>query len=353
MDAQELTPAQRSLIRDVKLSPNGLFRSVNDPDLAPLRRSLSGSNLYRSSNTQRSSTIQARLPSPRESSPTLSRKSSSRVSGPPPLNTIQMTNPLSGEVVSYSSDVRISPIQVSSTSPRGSPLSSPRSPRSLVALPLTASTSTPLPSPLLPVTNIFQRNTPKPMPLPTAGKGFLVPSANPPSSFSTNNPKLSGNPALPFSLIPTQVIGSVINPPQGYNPKLDLTPYEVNSSRRGFFGNIEDMTVDNDHFRAVVFTDNTQQLVLMSLKPNEDIGMEIHYGVSQFFRVESGEGILQMENADGAMESIPFKDGSSFIIPNATRHTVRASTSTVKLYTIYSPPNHPYDRIDKFKPQEL
>jgi mannose-6-phosphate isomerase-like protein (cupin superfamily) len=106
----------------------------------------------------------------------------------------------------------------------------------------------------------------------------------------------------------------------------------------GFKADIEKETLENDNFRKVIYTGTKIQLVLMCLEPGEEIGVEIHDGVDQFFRVESGEceAIL-----DG--ESMQLKDDDVLIVPAGTEHN-RINTSDVddlKMYTIYAPANHP------------
>ncbi|MEK7580101.1 MAG: cupin domain-containing protein [Patescibacteria group bacterium] len=112
----------------------------------------------------------------------------------------------------------------------------------------------------------------------------------------------------------------------------------------GLVINIEDASLKNDNFRQVLYTAKNSQLVLMSLKPGEDIGMEVHT-LDQFFRVEKGEGIAIL---DGVEREI--KDGSAIIIPAGANHNVINSMSgEMKLYTLYSPPNHQDGVIHKTK----
>lgn len=106
---------------------------------------------------------------------------------------------------------------------------------------------------------------------------------------------------------------------------------------RGYTSNIEKDTLENSNFRKVLYTGKYCQLVLMSLKPAEEIGMEVHDTVDQFFRIEKGQGKVVI---DGVEHEIT--DGSAIIIPAGANHNV-INTSTgqeLKLYTIYSPPNH-------------
>lgn len=114
----------------------------------------------------------------------------------------------------------------------------------------------------------------------------------------------------------------------------------------GYKGNIEALTRANTYFRQVLFTGAHMQLVLMSLKPMEDIGLEVHTSVDQFFRVEMGEGNVIMGS-----DEYHVADGDVFIVPAGTQHNV-VNTSAVddlKLYTIYAPPNHKDGTIHKTK----
>ena len=114
----------------------------------------------------------------------------------------------------------------------------------------------------------------------------------------------------------------------------------------GYLQNIEEITLKNGYFRQVLYTSQHQQLVVMSLLPNEDIGMEIHEIVDQFLRIESGEGKLIMNGEEHLV-----KDGDAFIVPAGTQHNVinTSSDKPLKLYTIYSPPHHKDKTIHKTK----
>lgn len=103
----------------------------------------------------------------------------------------------------------------------------------------------------------------------------------------------------------------------------------------GYIQNIDILTLDNSDFRRVLYTAKHCQLVVMSLKPGEDIGMEVHH-LDQFFRVEKGSGEAII---DGVLNSI--SDGTGIIIPAGANHNiVNTGLVPMKLYTIYSPPNH-------------
>jgi mannose-6-phosphate isomerase-like protein (cupin superfamily) len=115
----------------------------------------------------------------------------------------------------------------------------------------------------------------------------------------------------------------------------------------GFVGDIEKLTEDNKYFRQVLFTGKHAQLVVMSLLPGEEIGNEVHNTVDQFFRIEEGEAKFVF---NGKEEHVA-KSGDAVIVPAGTYHNVINSSSKepLKLYTIYSPPNHPDGTVHKTK----
>ncbi len=106
---------------------------------------------------------------------------------------------------------------------------------------------------------------------------------------------------------------------------------------KGFKDNIEYLARQNDNFRQVLYTGKHSQLVLMSLKAKEEIGMEVHPDNDQFFRFESGIGKVII---DDTMYDV--KDGDAVVVPAGAQHNVinTSSTEELKLYTIYSPPHH-------------
>jgi mannose-6-phosphate isomerase-like protein (cupin superfamily) len=104
---------------------------------------------------------------------------------------------------------------------------------------------------------------------------------------------------------------------------------------KGFVGDIEALALENGAFRRVVYTAQHCQLVLMSLNPAEDIGMEVHK-LDQFFRVEEGSGEVILDGV-----SSPIKAGFAILVPAGTNHNiVNTATVPLKLYTLYAPPNH-------------
>ncbi|ARF08257.1 mannose-6-phosphate isomerase, cupin superfamily [Catovirus CTV1] len=114
--------------------------------------------------------------------------------------------------------------------------------------------------------------------------------------------------------------------------------------------NIEKETLNNNYFRKVLNTTNTQQLVVMSIKPGENIPSEIHPKIDQFIRVEKGNIIAKING----IETNKLSDGDAIMIPANTQHEIinPSTTEHCKLYTIYSPPNHPPNRVDIEKPKE-
>lgn len=105
----------------------------------------------------------------------------------------------------------------------------------------------------------------------------------------------------------------------------------------GYVADIDSLTTSNTNFRKVLYTAKHSQLVVMSLKPMEEIGMETHTDNDQFFRVEEGEGKVII---DGTEQT--FSTGFCIIIPAGSQHNIinTSSTKYLKLYTIYSPAHH-------------
>jgi len=118
----------------------------------------------------------------------------------------------------------------------------------------------------------------------------------------------------------------------------------------GYHADIEAETLSNNNFRKVLFTGTHSQLVVMNLLPSEDIGMEVHNNVDQFFRFESGEGKAILNG-----EEVVFKANDVVIIPAGTNHNIinTSSTEPLKLYTIYSPANHPDGTVHATKAEAM
>ncbi len=118
---------------------------------------------------------------------------------------------------------------------------------------------------------------------------------------------------------------------------------------KGYVVQLEEATRNNGNFRQVLFTATHSQLVLMSLKPGEEIGEEVH-DLDQFIRFEAGEGSVIL---DGKTHSV--SDGFAVVIPAGTRHNVvnRSKTANLKLYSLYSPPEHKDGIIHRTKKEAV
>ncbi len=118
---------------------------------------------------------------------------------------------------------------------------------------------------------------------------------------------------------------------------------------KGYVTNIEEATLGNENFRKVLYTAKHSQLVVMSLKPGEEIGMEVHPTIDQFLHIEQGEGkaILDGVEHDIVADWV-------VIVPAGTQHNiVNTGSSEMKLYTLYSPPNHKDGTVHRTKADEV
>jgi len=123
------------------------------------------------------------------------------------------------------------------------------------------------------------------------------------------------------------------------------TAAEKEQVKKGFVTDIETDTKQNDNFRKVLYTGKNSQLVLMSLKPGEDIGEEVHKDTDQFFRVDAGSGKVVINGNESEI-----KNGSAIVIPQGAKHNViNTGKEDLKLYSIYSPPHHEDGTIHKTK----
>jgi mannose-6-phosphate isomerase-like protein (cupin superfamily) len=131
---------------------------------------------------------------------------------------------------------------------------------------------------------------------------------------------------------------------------MDLLLVNAKTNMTGYHANIEQETLANTNFRKVLFTGAHSQLVVMCLQPNEDIGTEVHPNVDQFFRFEEGEGKAILNG-----EEITFKADDVLIVPAGIEHNIinTSLTSALKLYTIYSPANHPDGTIHTTKAEAI
>ena len=115
----------------------------------------------------------------------------------------------------------------------------------------------------------------------------------------------------------------------------------------GYVGHIEKATLNNGFFREVLFTGKHNQLVVMCLQPNEEIGREVHTNIDQFFRIEEGNAKFVFNDKEEHLVG----DGDAVVVPAGTYHNVinTSSTKPLRLYTIYTPPNHPDGTVHKTK----
>jgi len=119
---------------------------------------------------------------------------------------------------------------------------------------------------------------------------------------------------------------------------------------KGYHGNIEELALGNSFFRQVLHTSKNFQLVVMSLKPKEDIGFEVHNDNDQFFRFEKGMGKAIIDETE-----YELKDGDSIIVPQGARHNIinTSESDDLKFYTIYGPPHHMDKTIHKTKEEAM
>jgi mannose-6-phosphate isomerase-like protein (cupin superfamily) len=119
----------------------------------------------------------------------------------------------------------------------------------------------------------------------------------------------------------------------------------------GWVGNVELETLDNETFRTVVFTGDHTQLTVMSLKAGEDIGRERHDGIDQFLRIESGRARVELSRSEDTIdETHDVEDDWAIIVPAGVWHNVvNTGEGELKLYSLYSPPEHPDGTVHRTK----
>jgi mannose-6-phosphate isomerase-like protein (cupin superfamily) len=119
----------------------------------------------------------------------------------------------------------------------------------------------------------------------------------------------------------------------------------------GWVGDIEQATLDNDTFRRVLFTGDHTQLTVMRIGPGEDIGLEAHHDRDQFLRVEQGEARVEFGRAEGSVDETYEVSGDwAIIVPAGVWHNVvNTGDEELKLYSLYSPPEHPPETVHRTK----
>ena len=114
--------------------------------------------------------------------------------------------------------------------------------------------------------------------------------------------------------------------------------------------NIEELTLRNENYRTTLWTGSQLQLTLMAIQPGEDIGLEVHDDHDQFLRVEQGTAQVVMGPNATELESWDAKDGSAIFVPAGTWHNIiNTSETSLKLYSIYAPPEHPHGTVHTTK----
>ncbi len=140
-----------------------------------------------------------------------------------------------------------------------------------------------------------------------------------------------------------------MDPPQYSTPKSN--PKSNDFGPNPFVINIEKATLQNNYFRTALWTGNYLQLTLMSIKPGQDIGLEIHNDLDQFLRIEQGQGVVMMGDS---RNNLDFRkrvyDNYVILIPAGKWHNlVNTGRVPIKLYSIYAPPQHPFGTVHETK----
>ena len=118
----------------------------------------------------------------------------------------------------------------------------------------------------------------------------------------------------------------------------------------GWVGDVEHTTLDNETFRTVVFTGEHTQLTVMRLGPGEDIGREVHPHIDQFLRIEQGQGRVELGRTEEVDETYDVEDDWAIIVPAGVWHNVvNTGSDELKLYSLYSPPEHPDGTVHRTK----
>ena len=128
---------------------------------------------------------------------------------------------------------------------------------------------------------------------------------------------------------------------------MQISKCDIIRFMKGYVTNIEKETIENTDYRRVLYTTKNSQLVLMNLLPNEEIGKETHH-LDQFLRFEKGNGKVVLDGVEHEVS-----DGSAVIIPQGTKHNViNTGKTNLKIYSLYSPPEHKDGTIHKTKSDE-
>ena len=116
----------------------------------------------------------------------------------------------------------------------------------------------------------------------------------------------------------------------------------TDKGKKPYVVDIEDLTLHNENYRTTIWTGEKLQLTVMTIEPNDDIGLEVHHGIDQFLRIESGQGLCEMGDAeDNLYFKQKVKDDDAILVPADMWHNVtNTGDKPLKLYTIYAGPDH-------------
>lgn len=142
---------------------------------------------------------------------------------------------------------------------------------------------------------------------------------------------------------------------QNNNTNSGVNPLQTDYGPRPFVINIDRATRQNGLFRTAIWTGDHLQLVLMSINPGESIGLEVHPDTDQFIRIEQGQGIVMMGDAQDNMTlRRNVFEGFAFVVPAGTWHNlINTGTRPIRLYTIYAPPKHARGTIHATKAEAV
>lgn len=147
-----------------------------------------------------------------------------------------------------------------------------------------------------------------------------------------------------------------------YNPSIDKASPPLHSTvplfdhgKEPFVVNIHQAAKQNENFRTTLWTGDYFQVTLMQIGVGEDIGLELHDNVDQLLRIEEGQGLVQMGNQKNSLDFVrAVQKNDAIIVPAGTWHNLTNTGNTpLKLYSIYAPPNHPFNTIHQTKADDV
>lgn len=137
-----------------------------------------------------------------------------------------------------------------------------------------------------------------------------------------------------------------------YNRTMGNLPELTDHGGEPFVVNIERATLLNRNYRTALWTGQYLQLTLMSIKPGEDIGLEMHPGTDQFLRIEQGQGVVKMGPAQNNLTMVrPVGPANAILVPAGTWHNIiNTGRIPLQIYTVYAPPHHPFGIVQPIRP---